>query len=132
MDPHQNDVPRCDLCETAIVQSYCDFCYTNLCKPCIGEHISNEYDKHKIVPFQQRQSSLIYPNCTIHLHKSCELRCIQCDEYICTLCSTSYKNKGHNFLVLENLCKIKKNDIKRDIKELEEVIYPTYDDIANS
>lgn len=48
MDPHQNDVPRCDLCETAIVQSYCDFCYTNLCKPCIGEHISNEYDKHKI------------------------------------------------------------------------------------
>lgn len=42
-----------------------------------------------------------------------------------------YKNKGHDFLVLENLCKIKKNDIKRDIKELEEVIYPTYDDIAN-
>lgn len=43
-----------------------------------------------------------------------------------------YKNKGHDFLVLENLCKIKKNDIKRDIKELEDVIYPIYDDIANS
>lgn len=43
-----------------------------------------------------------------------------------------YKNKGHDFLVLENLCKIKKNDIKQDFKELEEVIYPTYDDIANS
>lgn len=42
-----------------------------------------------------------------------------------------YKNKGHNFLVLENLCKIKTNDIKQDIKELEDVIYPTYDDIAN-
>lgn len=43
-----------------------------------------------------------------------------------------YKNKGHDFLVLENLCKIKKNDIKRDIKELEDVIYTTYEDIANS
>lgn len=134
MDPHQNkkDVLRCDLCETAIVQSYCDICYINLCKPCVGEHISNEYDKHKIVPFQQRQSILIYPNCTMHPNKSCELRCVQCNEYICTLCSASDKNKGHDFLVLEKLCKITKNDIKRDIKELEEVIYPTYDDIVNS
>nr|XP_034319012.1 uncharacterized protein LOC117687043 [Crassostrea gigas] len=34
MDPHCSgqDVPRCDLCESAIVHSYCDFCHANLCK----------------------------------------------------------------------------------------------------
>uniref|UniRef100_K1Q518 Tripartite motif-containing protein 2 n=1 Tax=Magallana gigas TaxID=29159 RepID=K1Q518_MAGGI len=37
MDPRSSaqDVHRCDLCETAIVHSYCDFCHVNLCKPCI-------------------------------------------------------------------------------------------------
>ncbi|XP_052679588.1 uncharacterized protein LOC128160326 [Crassostrea angulata] len=37
MDPHSSaqDVHRCDLCETTIVHSYCDFCHVNLCKPCV-------------------------------------------------------------------------------------------------
>uniref|UniRef100_K1QX55 Uncharacterized protein n=1 Tax=Magallana gigas TaxID=29159 RepID=K1QX55_MAGGI len=63
MDPRSSakDVPRCDLCETDIVQNYCDFCHANLCTPCVGKHISDGYDKHKIVPFQKRGSTLIYP-----------------------------------------------------------------------
>ncbi|XP_052680098.1 uncharacterized protein LOC128160815 [Crassostrea angulata] len=38
MDPRSNaqDVHRCDLRETAIVHSYCDFCHVNLCIPCTG------------------------------------------------------------------------------------------------
>lgn len=57
MDPENSaqDVTRCDLCETNIVQGYCDFCHFNLCKPCIGEHIHDEYDNHRIVPFQQKK-----------------------------------------------------------------------------
>ena len=70
MDPRYSaqDVARCDLCEIAIAQNYCDFCHVYLCKPCIGEHISDEYDKHKIVPFHQRRSTLIYPKCN-HIQK---------------------------------------------------------------
>ena len=68
MDPKYSaqDVARCDLCKTAIAHNYCDFCHVNLCKPCIGEHISKEYEKHKIVPILQRKSTLIYSKCGTH------------------------------------------------------------------
>lgn len=51
MDPHSSaqDVHRCDLSETAIVHSSCDFCHVNLCKPCIVDHILDGYHKHTIV-----------------------------------------------------------------------------------
>lgn len=134
MDPRRSiqDVIRCDLCEDNIVQSYCDYCYKNLCKPCIGEHIADGYDKHKIVPFQQRRSTLIYPKCKTHPNKTCELQSKQSNEFICTICSASDHVKGHDFVVLDDLCKSKKTDIKRDIEELEEVISQTYVDIANN
>lgn len=62
MDPRLSaqDVVRCDLCKDKVVESYCEYCHVKLCKPCIGEHISDEYDKHKIVPFQERRSALIF------------------------------------------------------------------------
>nr|XP_034307671.1 tripartite motif-containing protein 42-like [Crassostrea gigas] len=126
------DVIRCDLCKDNIVQSYCDFCHFNLCKPCIGEHISDGYDKHKIVSFQQRRSTLIYPKCKTHPNKTCELQSKQNSEFICTICSASDQVKGHDFVVLDDQCKTKKIDIKRDIEELEEIICPTYVDIANN
>ena len=53
MDPDYSaqDVALCDLCKTAIAQSYCDFCHVNFYKPCIGEHITADYDKHKLFLF---------------------------------------------------------------------------------
>ncbi|XP_062597951.1 uncharacterized protein LOC134259375 isoform X2 [Saccostrea cucullata] len=133
MDPHHSaqDVIRCDLCETAIVQMYCDFCHVNLCKPCIGEHISDEYDKHKIVPFQQRKSTLVYPKCATHLTKTCEAKCRECDIPVCFSCFTSNKHKEHHFLELSEIYNSKKNDIAKDTEELQNIISPTYEDITN-
>lgn len=64
MDPRLSaqDVVRCDICKDNLVQNYCDFCHVKLCKLCIGEHISDEFDKHKIVPFQQRKSPPDFSN----------------------------------------------------------------------
>eukprot|EP00105_Crassostrea_gigas_P029826 XP_011451884.1 PREDICTED: uncharacterized protein LOC105345456 [Crassostrea gigas] len=132
MDPHSSgqDVPRCDLCETAIVHSYCDFCHINLCIPCIGKHISDGYDKHKIVPFQERRSTLIYPKCGAHQDKNCELQCKDCNIVLCSSCTASKQHHGHNFVEVTEIYKTKKEVIKNDTKELENHISPKYEEIA--
>nr|XP_022288827.1 uncharacterized protein LOC111100936 [Crassostrea virginica] len=133
MDPHYDaqDVARCDLCEIAIVQSYCDFCHVNLCKPCIGEHISDDYTKHIIVPFQQRRSTPIYPKCKTHPKRACELQCKDCNIFLCTDCLASEQhNKEHKFSKLEEVFYQKKDHIHRDKKELKEELLPVYEEIA--
>nr|XP_022289260.1 uncharacterized protein LOC111101182 [Crassostrea virginica] len=134
MDPHYDaqDVARCDLCEIAIVQSYCDFCHVNLCKPCIGEHISDDYSKHTIVPFQQRRSTPIYPKCETHSKRACEYQCEDCNIFLCTDCLASNPhNKEHKLSKLDEIFSKKKDQIKRDKQEIKEQILPVYDDIAS-
>nr|XP_034320021.1 uncharacterized protein LOC109619530 [Crassostrea gigas] len=132
MDPHciGQDVPRCDLCESTIVHSYCDFCHVNLCTPCIGKHILDGYDKHKIVPFQERRSTLIYPKCGTHQQKICDLQCKDCNILVCSYCTASKQHKGHNFLEVTEVYNEKKKNIKKDTNELENHISPTYEEIA--
>nr|XP_022299821.1 uncharacterized protein LOC111108316 [Crassostrea virginica] len=134
MDPNYSaqDVARCDLCKTAIAQSYCDFCYVNLCKPCIGDHISDEYDKHKIVPIHQRKSTLIYPKCETHQNEDCKYQCKECNISICFDCLASkHHNKEHEFVKLEEVYDTKKEKIQSDTEELENHILPAYEEIAN-
>nr|XP_022300414.1 tripartite motif-containing protein 2-like [Crassostrea virginica] len=133
MDPDYSaqDVARCDLCKTAIAQSYCDFCHVNLCKPCIGEHISDDYKKHVIVPIQQRKSTLIYPKCKTHQDEDCKYQCKNCNIFVCSDCTVSTQHKGHSFLKLEELYTKSKGHIQKDREELENQITPTYEEIAN-
>ncbi|XP_022288736.1 uncharacterized protein LOC111100883 isoform X1 [Crassostrea virginica] len=134
MDPHYDaqDVARCDLCEIAIVQSYCDFCHVNLCKPCIGEHISDDYTKHIIVPFQQRRSTLIYPKCGTHPNENCKYQCEDCNIFLCTDCLASKThNKEHQLSKLDEIFSKKKDQIQKDKQEIKEQILPVYEDIAS-
>nr|XP_034305162.1 uncharacterized protein LOC109620202 isoform X2 [Crassostrea gigas]XP_034305163.1 uncharacterized protein LOC109620202 isoform X2 [Crassostrea gigas]XP_034305164.1 uncharacterized protein LOC109620202 isoform X2 [Crassostrea gigas]XP_034305165.1 uncharacterized protein LOC109620202 isoform X2 [Crassostrea gigas]XP_034305166.1 uncharacterized protein LOC109620202 isoform X2 [Crassostrea gigas] len=132
MDPRTSaqDVHRCDHCETAIVHSYCDFCHVNLCKPCVVDHISDGYDKHKIVPFQERRSTLIYPNCGKHPQKNCELQCRECGSFVCSSCMASDQHKGHSFVEVTEVYKTKKDIIEKDTKEFENSISPKYEKIV--
>ncbi|XP_078337154.1 uncharacterized protein LOC111100983 isoform X2 [Crassostrea virginica] len=134
MDPHYSaqDVARCDLCKTAIAQSYCDFCHVNLCKPCTGEHISHEYDKHKIVPFEHRRSTLIYPKCKTHPDETCKYQCIECNIFLCTDCfAFKQHNKEHKLLKLNEVYNKKKEHIKKHKEEIKKELLPTYEDIAS-
>ncbi|XP_022296562.2 uncharacterized protein LOC111106250 isoform X2 [Crassostrea virginica] len=130
-DYSAQDVTRCDLCKTAIAQSYCDFCHVNLCKPCIGEHISADYGKHIIVAILQRKSTLNYPKCETHQNEVCQYQCKDCNIFLCTHCFASKQHKEHEFLKLEESFSAKKNHIMKDREELEEQILPTYEEIAN-
>nr|XP_022297770.1 uncharacterized protein LOC111107094 [Crassostrea virginica]XP_022297772.1 uncharacterized protein LOC111107094 [Crassostrea virginica]XP_022297773.1 uncharacterized protein LOC111107094 [Crassostrea virginica] len=132
MDPDYSaqDVARCDLCKTAIAQSYCDFCHVNLCKPCIGEHISDAYDKHKIVPVLQRKSTLIYPKCETHQNEDCKYQCQDCSIFVCSHCMASLTHSGHKFRNLEELFSSSKKHIQYDREELDNKIMQEYKEIA--
>lgn len=80
MDPFQDawDVIRCDLCETPVPPMHCHICNLSLCKPSVGEHISDESKEHKVVSFQKRGITPNYPKCSKHFTQ-CELHCEQCD-----------------------------------------------------
>ena len=134
MDPDYipQDVVRCDLCKTGIVEYFCDFCHVNLCKPCIGEHISDDYKKHIIVPIHQRKSTLIYPKCETHDNEVCKYQCKNCNTFLCSHCTASKQhNKAHEFVKLEEVFYAKKEKIQMDTEELEKQILPTYEEIAN-
>nr|XP_034306742.1 tripartite motif-containing protein 3 [Crassostrea gigas] len=132
MDPRSSaqDVHRCDLCETAIVHSYCDVCHVNLCKPCVVDHISNGYHKHLIVPFQERRSTLIYPKCATHQNKTCDMHCKVCNICVCSSCMASDQHKGHIFVEMSDVYMTKKVIIQKDAEELKIRISPSYEQIA--
>ncbi|XP_062572382.1 uncharacterized protein LOC134234348 [Saccostrea cucullata] len=135
MDPRTSaqDVMRCDLCKTAVVQMHCDTCLVNLCKACVGEHtISDESKKHEIVSFKLRKSTPLYPGCKHHSKERCEMYCNQCDIPVCVYCITSDQHQGHKILSLMQVCEEKKEKIFKERNELNETIYPTYQDIASA
>ncbi|XP_078340799.1 uncharacterized protein LOC144627500 [Crassostrea virginica] len=131
MDPDYSaqDVDRCGLCKIAIAQSYCDFCHVNICKPCIGEHISDDYKKHIIVPILQRKSTLIFPKCETHQNKTYKYQCKDCGIFVCSDCVVSKQHKGHEYLKLEELFTASKQRIGKDKDDLDRISF-TYQEIA--
>lgn len=128
--PSTQDETLCDICKNAIVQSYCDFCNVNLCNPCTGEHILNEYDKHRVVPFHRRKSSLIFPKCGTHHTRTCKIQCKKCTIFVCSFCIASKQHEKHDFIELTEVYKTKKETIVKDTYELENVLTPTYCEIT--
>ncbi|XP_056016586.1 E3 ubiquitin-protein ligase TRIM71-like [Ostrea edulis] len=132
MDPRTSaqDVMRCDLCETALVQMYCDTCLVNLCKACVGEHtFSDESKKHEILRF--RKSTPLYPGCTSHDKERCELFCNPCHIPVCSTCLASNQHLGHELLKTMQVLEEKKEKIAKEKNELKEIIYPTYQGIVS-
>ncbi|XP_052692248.1 uncharacterized protein LOC128170508 [Crassostrea angulata] len=124
----KQDVLRCDLCETSMPLLHCDICHVNLCKPCVGEHALDETKDHTIVPFKKRGST---PKCLKHFSKICELHCEQCDCPICALCVSSFDHEQHFKVDIFKKFEEKKAALQKDIQELENLIYPKYQDIVS-
>ncbi|XP_062587959.1 uncharacterized protein LOC134249640 [Saccostrea cucullata] len=134
MDPRTSaqDVIRCDLCETAVVQMHCDTCLVNLCIACVGKHmISDESKDHKVVKFQSRKSTLLYPECIAHSKQQCTMHCNKCEIPVCTKCLASDQHLGHKLSEILQIADDKKDKIIKDLTEFNETIYPTYQDIAS-
>ncbi|XP_065928099.1 tripartite motif-containing protein 3-like [Magallana gigas] len=133
MEPRSTaqDVVRCDVCDTPVPPLHCDFCQTNLCKACVGEHMLDLSKKHQVVPFKDRGSTPNYPICTKHSPKQCEIHCQQCDIPICAHCVSSENHKNHKLVDIYTNYEKKREDIRKDLQELIKSLSPKYQEIAN-
>eukprot|EP00105_Crassostrea_gigas_P036008 XP_019920156.1 PREDICTED: tripartite motif-containing protein 55 [Crassostrea gigas] len=123
------DVLRCHLCETPGPPMYCDICLIHLCVACVGKHILDESKEHKVVTFKKRGFA---PECSKHSKKFCELYCEQCDIPICLQCVSSGEHLGHTQVEILEKLKNKKEELQKDLHELEKFIYPKYQEIASN
>lgn len=128
MDPQcwAQDVLRCSICAISLPSMHCDACNICLCKSCVGEHLSDLSKSHKVVPFEQRNSTPSYPTCTQHTTRQCEIFCEQCEIPICVQCASSQDHRGHEFVDIMKIFERRHKNLQEDLKELEKSIYPNH------
>nr|XP_034307090.1 uncharacterized protein LOC117682792 [Crassostrea gigas] len=67
----------------------------------------------------------------MHPQKRCKFQCKDCNNsFVFSSCMASKQHKGHSFVDVNEVYKTMKDDIKKDAKELENHISPTYEEIA--
>nr|XP_022304501.1 uncharacterized protein LOC111111679 isoform X3 [Crassostrea virginica] len=133
MDPPNTaqDIVRCGLCETPVPAMCCDICHINLCKACVGEHLSDDSREHKVVPFHKRGSTINYPKCQKHPPKTCEVHCKHCNIPICASCFSSGDHDQHKKIDILKILTEKKELIEKDLQELQKLIRPKFQQAAS-
>lgn len=106
------DVLRCNLCENPSFTMFCDICHIELCKVCVGEHLSDESKGHKVVQFRNRGST---PKCPKNSTKICELHCEECEIPICATCVSCGEHEQHKKVDLIKTFENKKKTCYRGI-----------------
>ena len=91
----------------------------------MGEHISDEPTKHKVVSFEQRGSTIAYPKCEKHSQNICELHCKRCHVPICSICVSLKERNTNDVVDLLRYLALKKKLMKADLQELENSLYPS-------
>ena len=131
MDPHFSgqDAVCCTACETALAPMYCEVCHIDLCKDCGERHIADKFKDHRIVSIKQFLAS---PKCQIHLNKHCKIHCEQCEVPICSQCVVSKEHKHHDVTDIMASCQKKKEVLKKDLEELENIILPRCQERASN
>ncbi|XP_048755494.2 uncharacterized protein LOC125666367 [Ostrea edulis] len=81
--------------------------------------------QHKVVQIHQRRSTPVYPKCSLHESRACEIQCS--DHPLCSQCVSSEQHRGHIFNNLLEIFNSKKQEILNDFEELIKTISPAYD-----
>lgn len=123
------DLARCHHCETPDPLFHCDVCKMHLCTYCEGKHISDESKVHKLMLFRYRK---VIIQCHTHTSEKCEYYCKECNIPICTVCVSSKEHKNHCVVGVSNHLVSRKEALEIDLQELEECIYPKYQEIVSN
>ncbi|XP_048743729.2 uncharacterized protein LOC125657116 [Ostrea edulis] len=124
-NPQAQEVITCDLCVKP-TQQFCNSCQLSLCVDCVNKHVDKlKYQQHDIVHFKDRKIQLVFPECELHTNQRCEAHCQQCDVPVCLKCMLGPHN-GHKYEDMSDIFNSKKNDIEKEIKEIESTIIPQY------
>lgn len=113
----------CNLCKIAGPALHCDMCQIHICTTCVGEHLSDDAREHNVVPLTMKGSTVL---CKKHSTKICKLHCDQCGSPICALCVSSDKHEKHKKVEIWKKIEKKKEDLHKDLQELEQSILPKY------
>lgn len=117
----------CSFCKTALPALHCDMCQIHICVTCVGEHLSDESKEHNVVPLKMKGSTVL---CKEHSTKICELHCEQCNNPICALCVSSDKHEDHKKVHIWKKIENKKEELRKDLQELEHSILPKHETFA--
>ncbi|XP_052692500.1 uncharacterized protein LOC128170770 [Crassostrea angulata] len=124
-----NSPIHCDLCNEPNPPLHCEECQCNVCLACVGKHLSDLSKDHKVVPYQKQGSIPKYIKCQSHASERCELHCQRCDLPVCNTCLLSNAHKGHTLTELMEVIRSKKEVIEKDFEEIQQIIYPKYEEI---
>lgn len=117
----QEESVQCDLCEERTIKANCKLCSVQLCKECVGEHISDETTPHDIVTVDQKKSPLMYPPCPKHSGETCDKDCIDCNCPVCPRCVDSEEHAHHAFRNILELVDVKKENIANEMECLQKM-----------
>lgn len=122
MDPSAQDMVWCNLC-----QQRCTVVPASLtCVRPVWENTFDESIDHKIVRYKSKKTTILYPFCSEHSKKQCDMYCKLCNLTICTLCITSDAHIGHKTISFLEQCEIIENDIQKDNDDLRSSVTPKY------
>lgn len=79
---------------------------------------------HKSVRYKSKKTTILYPFCSEHSKKQCDIYCKLCNLTIYTLCFTSDAHIGHKTISFLEQCEIIENDIQKDNDDLRSSVTP--------
>ncbi|XP_048767484.2 uncharacterized protein LOC125674391 [Ostrea edulis] len=130
------DVKHCQLClgkdSKSAAETVCNTCHVNLCKDCVGHHVtSNPNIRHDVVTFQFKILEIILTPCKLHQNQKCKMFCEKCDSPICLKCHASGSHENHDVSQISEIHISRKQLIEKDTKELESNIAPVFESILS-
>lgn len=124
-----NNQIKCGICNAPDPQLHCEECQCNVCIACVAKHLSDVSIDHKVVPYQKQGNFPKSVKCQSHPTERCELHCQRCDIPVCNTCLLSNSHKGHTLTELIEVIRSKKEDIEKDLKEMQQITYHKYEEI---